>query len=352
MTISRLATSLLALALTAGSAAADIVIGVAGPLSGQYAAFGNELKIGAEAAAAAVNASGGINGENIIVVTFDDACDPRRAVEAAKDFGNKDVRLVVGHFCSSATLAAASTYANNGTVVITPSATDPAVTEGPLWNLFRLTGREDKQVDLAVARISAKGESSDVVLITDGEAETAALAKRFQAALPNAKVFTVKAGDPKLPDDTATLLASSAYLALQAGDAAVIAKELRRLKPDLPLYGPDLLQSESFGAKAGSAGNTTHVSFLNDLAALADTRNLAKLPSTEGSTLAAYAAVEAFVAAAKAKGVNDTRGMAEWLRAGNSVASIIGNIQFDQQGDLQQQPYVWYMWQDGQLKRE
>ena len=92
-------------------AQADIAIGIAGPLSGPNAVFGAELRNGVSGAIAAVNAAGGVNGEQLALVEGDDACDTRRAGEVAKDFIAKDVRLVVGHFCSSASLAAAPAYA-------------------------------------------------------------------------------------------------------------------------------------------------------------------------------------------------------------------------------------------------
>ncbi len=328
---------------------ADILVGVAGPLSGQNAAFGNELRVGVTAAISAINATGGINGEKLALAEGDDACDSKRAVDVAKTFTTRDVRLVVGHFCSSATLAAAPTYAAAGTLVITPSATAPDVTGKGLWNLFRLTGRDDLQADLAVAKIKEAGEASEVLLFTDQQSDTAPLAKRFTTALPTAKTINVKAGTPKLPDDASVLTASAAYLALQSTDAGLVAAAIKKLNPTIALFGPDWLQSEAYGTRAGDAANGTRLSFLQDPVVVADPRRLTALPSTEGATLAAYAVVEAFIAAAKARNVNDSRAMAAWLSAGSDIPTIIGTIRFNATGDLQQQPYVWLKWQGGVL---
>ena len=60
----------------AGGASAQLKIGVAGPLTGPNAAFGAQLKNGAEQAAADLNAKGGINGQKIELVFGDDASDP------------------------------------------------------------------------------------------------------------------------------------------------------------------------------------------------------------------------------------------------------------------------------------
>jgi branched-chain amino acid transport system substrate-binding protein len=345
----RLSTALLCTLFFASAAHAEILIGIAGPLSGPNAAFGNELRVGATTAIAAINSTGGINGENLTLVEEDDNCDSKRAIDVAKIFVSKDVRLIIGHFCSSASLTAAPTYAKAGILMINPSATAPDLTSKNLWNVFRLTGRDDMQADIAAARMKASGEASEVVLLTDQQVETSPLAKRFLIAMPNAKTINVKAGSANLPDDAALLTASSAYLALQATDAGNIASDLKKLNPAITLYGPDLLQSDAYNSKAGDAANGTHISFLQDLTTIADPRRLASLPSSDGATLASYAAVEAFAAAAKARNVNDSRAMAAWLSSGSDIPTIIGTIHFNASGDLQLQPYIWLQWQGGAL---
>ena len=64
---------------TAGGATAQIKIGVAGPMTGGNAAFGAQLKNGAEQAVADINANGGINGQKIQLEFGDDAPIPSKA---------------------------------------------------------------------------------------------------------------------------------------------------------------------------------------------------------------------------------------------------------------------------------
>jgi branched-chain amino acid transport system substrate-binding protein len=331
----------------ASTAQADINIGIAGPLSGPNAGFGGELRTGVSAAIAEINKQGGINGESLVLVEGDDNCDPKRATDIAREFKTKDVRLVVGHFCSSATLAAAPIYAEGGILLITPSASSPDITMKNLWNVFRLTGRDDAQAEIAAQRIKTAGESAAVLMFNDQQADTSALVLRFRNALPQTKVLAVKPGDIRMPDDATINGATAAYLPLQSTDAASAAKGLRKVKPALPLYGPDYLQSEIFGTRAAEAAENTRATFLRDWATVADPRRASVLPTNEGSTLAAYAAVETFVAAAKARSVNDARAMASWLTGGNEMDTIVGKIRFTASGDLQQQPYVWYQWRGG-----
>src|SRR3712207_1770658 len=86
-----------ALALLGGGAAwADVVIATAGPMTGQYAVFGEQMKRGAELAVKDINAAGGINGEQLVLKIGDDACDPKQAVAVANSFVNEEVVFVAG----------------------------------------------------------------------------------------------------------------------------------------------------------------------------------------------------------------------------------------------------------------
>ena len=79
---------------------------------------------------------------------------------------------------------------------------------------------------------------------------------------------------------------------------------------------------------------------------------LSKAIAVDGATLTAFAAVEAFIAASNASGVNNGRAMADWLKAGNTIDSIIGTIRFDAKGDVSPQRFTWYRWTNGQYERD
>ena len=80
------AVALTALVAFGGNAWADILIGVAGPITGPNAAFGAQLQKGAEQAAADINAAGGINGEKIVLSIGDDVSDPKQGISVANKF--------------------------------------------------------------------------------------------------------------------------------------------------------------------------------------------------------------------------------------------------------------------------
>jgi len=64
--------------------AQDITIGVAGPMTGQYASFGTQLKNGADAAVADINAPRR-DGQEAQARNGDDACDPKQPAQSAKN---------------------------------------------------------------------------------------------------------------------------------------------------------------------------------------------------------------------------------------------------------------------------
>ena len=159
--------ALAAMMAFSGSAYAEILIGVAGPITGPNAAFGAQLQKGAEQAAADINAAGGINGEMIKLTFGDDVSDPKQGVSVAQKFVADGVKYVVGHFNSGVTIPASDVYAENGVLVITPSATNPKLTERGLWNTFRTCGRDDQQGAVAGGYIAANFKDAKVAVVHD-----------------------------------------------------------------------------------------------------------------------------------------------------------------------------------------
>ena len=134
-----------ALALANGGALAQVKIGVAGPITGANASFGAQLTTGVAQAVADINAAGGILGQKLEVETGDDVSDPKQGVSVANKFVGDGVKFVIGHFNSGVTIPASEVYADNGVLFITPSATNPKVTDRGLWDAFRTCGRDDQQ---------------------------------------------------------------------------------------------------------------------------------------------------------------------------------------------------------------
>ena len=108
---------------------ADILIGVAGPLTGKEGWLGEQLERGAALAVADLNAAGGVLDQQVQLITVDDFCDPEQAVAAAKKLVSDGVIFVDGHYCSGASISASQIYAAAGVLQISPVSADPMLTE-------------------------------------------------------------------------------------------------------------------------------------------------------------------------------------------------------------------------------
>ncbi len=350
---------LAAVVLLSVSARADILVGVAGPMTGQNGIFGKQMQAGVEAAINTINAGGGINGEPLRAITADDGCDTRRAFDVSQDLARQDVRVVIGHFCSGSMIAATKTYLEAGILAITPSATLPAVTEQQAWNVLRLAARDDAQADAAATRILADDPAAKVAIVGDGQSLMRSLVQRLKGKLSAGSELAVKPGSSdfsSVVNAINTAGSSVVYMALSATDAGNLAKALRQAKVAARLYGPDLLLNEVYWERAGEAAEGTRVTFAIDPNTLANRFRVSEtLPantSSDGATLPSYAAVEVFAAAAKSSDVNNGRAMADWLKGGSKVATIIGDVQFDGRGDLALQRFTWYRWSAGQFAED
>jgi branched-chain amino acid transport system substrate-binding protein len=137
---------ILALGTMTGVAWADLItIPVVSPFTGQLASFGEGVKNGAALKASEINAAGGINGHTVKVVLEDDGCDPNEAVTVATKLANDPaVVVVVGHLCSSATLAALPVYWEAKLPAISPASTNVDIGKmSPYY--FRNMYRDDFQ---------------------------------------------------------------------------------------------------------------------------------------------------------------------------------------------------------------
>ena len=134
-----------AVAMGISAAQAEIKIATAGPMTGQYASFGEQMRRGAEMAVKDINAAGGVMGQKLVLSIGDDACDPKQAVAVANKFVSDGIVFVAGHFCSGSSIPASKVYTEEGILQISPASTNPKLTEEGGDNVFRTCGRDDQQ---------------------------------------------------------------------------------------------------------------------------------------------------------------------------------------------------------------
>ena len=169
MSAKRVILTLVAMCLMAGTAtAATLKIGSLSPLTGSYAADGNDIANGTRAAIAAIEKEGGIPGfDKIELFAEDSACDPRQAVAAANKLVNEKVVGVVGAYCSSATIPASETLAEADIPMLTPASTSEKVTERGLPYMFRVCGRDDDQSIAAMKFIKDVLAAKTIFIVDD-----------------------------------------------------------------------------------------------------------------------------------------------------------------------------------------
>src|SRR3954451_25057094 len=161
------AVALTALVAFSGGAWADILIGVAGPITGPNAAFCAQLQKGAEQAVADINAAGGVLGQQLQLEVGGHVSDPKQGISVANKFVADGVKYVDGHFNSGVSIPASEVYAENGILEITPAATNPVFTERGLWNVFRTCGRDDQQGSVAGAYLAEKFKDAKIAVVHD-----------------------------------------------------------------------------------------------------------------------------------------------------------------------------------------
>ncbi|MHC8316438.1 branched-chain amino acid ABC transporter substrate-binding protein [Pseudomonas sp. LB3P31] len=340
-------------------AQADVKIGVAGPMTGANAAFGEQYMKGAQAAADAVNAAGGVNGEKIVLVKGDDACEPKQAVTVAKDLTNQKVAGVVGHFCSSSTIPASEIYDEAGIIAITPGSTNPQVTERGLSAMFRMCGRDDQQGIVAGDYIVDVLKGKKVVVLHDKDTYGQGLADATKAQLVKRGVTPVLyEGLTRGEKDFSTIVtkirgagADVVYFGGLHPEAGPLVRQLREqgLK-DVKFMSDDGIVTDELVTTAGGPQFVDGVlmTFGADPRMLPDSKAVVDAfrkagTEPEGYTLYAYASVQTLAAAFNGAKSNKGEEAAAWLKK-NPVKTVMGEKTWDSKGDLKVSDYVVYQW--------
>ena len=342
------------------SARAEILIATAGPLKGQYAALGEQLRQGVSRAVADINASGGVNGEQLVLEVADDGCDPKQAMTVANQLVAKGVKFVAGHYCSGSSIAAAKIYEDAGIIMISPSSSSPKFTDEGGWNVHRVCGRDDAQGAFAGRNVAKAYAGKNIAILDDSSVYGIGLATMFKSALNGAGVTekvreSYKAGANDYNDLVQKMLAANVdliYLGGYAFEAGTIIRQMRDFASSAVLVGGDALLVEQFWATSGTSGEGTLVTFAPDAQKSNSARTVIEAfkaadYNPEGYTLQAYAAVQAFAQAATATRSVDGRVLSQWLRAGNTLHTVLGPFSLDAKGDVKDASFAWYKWSEG-----
>lgn len=350
----------LALTLATSAFAAEVSIATVGPMTGQYASFGAQMKAGAEQAVADINAAGGVNGNTLKLVIEDDACDPNQAVAVADKLAEAKVALVAGHFCSGSSIPASDIYAQEGIVQISPASTNPRLTDeraGP--NVFRVAGRDDRQGQVAGAYLAKTYAGKKVAILHDGTAYGKGLAdetrKNMNAAgLKETLYESYIAGEKDYTALVSKLKQAKIDVAYVGGyhtEAALIVRQMREQAMTTQLISGDALVTQEYWQVAGKAGEGTMMTFSPDPRKSQAAKDVvskfrSKQIEPEGYVLYTYAAIQAWAQAASAAKSHDAEKVIGKLNE-MEFATVLGKFKFDDKGDPNLPPFKFYRWTSG-----
>jgi len=341
----------------AGSAQADIKFGMTGPLTGPNAAFGAQLKNGVEQAVEDINAAGGILGQKIVLTYGDDVSDPKQGVSIANKFAGEGVKFVIGPFNSGVTMPSSEVYQENGILEITPSATNPKITERNMWNIFRTCGRDDQQGAVAAAYIIKKFKGKKIAIVHDKTTYGQGLADETKKGLTKGGMKEVlyegvNVGEKDYSALVSKIKASGADLVYWGGlhtEGGLIVRQMRDQGIKAPLMGGDGITTDEFASIGGPGVEGTLMTYgpdarKNPAAKAAVDKFRAKKFEPEAYTLYSYAAVEVIKQAAEQAKSLDPKKVAEVIKSGKKFKTVIGELSYDKKGDVTRLDYVMYVW--------
>ncbi len=349
-----------ALLLAAAPASAQIKVATAGPITGEYATFGKQMKDGAEMAVADINAKGGVLGQKLVLEVGDDACDPKQAVSVANKFASDGVKFVDGHFCSSSSIPASKVYTEEGILQITPASTNPKFTDEGSWNTFRTCGRDDQQGEVAGHTIANEFKDRKVAILHDNTTYGKGIADQTKKFMNEAgkKEAMYQAYVPGEHDYTALVSRlkeagiNLVYFGGYHSEIGLIVRQAKEQGLQATFLGPDSLVTKEFWQIAGPAGEGLMMTFPSDprnrpTAAAVVKEFKAKGIDPEGYVLYTYAAMQVFAQAADKAKTTDPKKVAEMLKSSGPWPTVLGDLSFDKKGDVTKADYVWYIWHDG-----
>ena len=340
-----------------------IKLAVVGAHSGDLASYGIPTVRAAELVAARRNASCGINGRPIELIVEDDVCKPEIATNSATKVAGGGAHAVLGHICSGATKAALGIYKESRLIAMSPSATNPALTQsGDYPNFFRTIASDDAQarleVDFALDVLKVK---KIAVLHDKGDygKGLAEFAKSFIEADPRGEVVLYEGVTPGAVDYSAVvnkIKQSEAEAVIFGGyhpEASKIVSQMRKKAMDAHFISDDGVKDDTFikvagefaeGVYATGPVDTTH----NPIAVEAIQAHQEKFGEAPGAFfLNAYAAALALINAFEKSCSTDYDDLVRTLRS-EWVATPLGIIRFDERGDAIGIGFAMYQVQNGQ----
>lgn len=335
--------------------AEEIKVAVVGAMSGPVAQYGDQEFAGAEQAVADINAKGGIKGNKLAVVKYDDACDPKQAVAVANKVVNDGIKYVIGHLCSSSTQPASDVYEDEGIVMITPASTAPELTTRGYNLVLRTIGLDSDQAPSAAKYILEHVKPQRIAVIHDKQQYGEGLARVTRDALQkggaNVVFFdAITAGEKDFSALVTRLKKENIDFVYYGGYHPEMGQILRQARASglkTRFMGPEGVANASLSNIAGAAAEGMLVTKPKNFDQLpvnkpiADAIRAKKQDPSGAFVWTTYAALQALAA-----GLNQSDSpaqIASYLK-GATVDTVMGPLAWNEAGDLRGFEFGVFTW--------
>jgi branched-chain amino acid transport system substrate-binding protein len=348
----------------------DVIVYVAAPLSGFQANGGQTVVGGARLKAAEINKAGGLLGHRIVVRGVDDESDDDVAaavaseVAAAVNRGEK-VLAVIGHLNSGQTSVGMDVYRDLPIVVITPTASEMSLTQSGFQNFFRVNAHNAAQARIAADYLGNVLNVQRVAVLYNDDSYGIDLGQRTAdelRALGAEVVLTRQVGveQDKFDAEMAALRDAGAEGVFYAGyevECPYLRDDLRRDGLDgLPFLASDgCFLSATIDESDGASEGMYVIGFAPEPEAVAGTDWIKAYQDVEYRnpdtySVNGYAAMEVLAQGVEEAGDLNGAAVANAIRQ-LGFESLIGQISYDDNGDLTEQRLFIFRVQNGEFKQ-
>ena len=348
---------MIALAVTHTAAAQEIKVAVVGAMSGPVAQWGDMEFNGARQAIKDINAKGGVKGDTLVAVEYDDACDPKQAVAVANKIVNDGIKYVIGHLCSSSTQPASDIYEDEGILMITPGATNPELTQRGYQMIMRTAGLDSAQGPTAANYILETVKPQRIAILHDKQQYGEGLARSVQDGLKkggaNVVFFDgITAGEKDFSALLARLQKENIDFVYYGGyypEMGQMLRQARAIGLKTQFMGPEGVGNASLSNIAGDAGEGMLVTMPKRYdqeasnKAIVDALKADKIDASGPYVWITYAAVQSLATGMERSGSTEPADIIKDLKE-HGADTVIGPLNWDEKGDLKGFDFGVFQW--------
>lgn len=341
------------------SIANPVKIAIVGPFSGRSAEAGERVGSAVRIAVEEANEAGGLFGKPVEIVIGDDEAQPEKSTTVAQRLiDDTDVLGVIGPMNSGSALAAGSLYQRARLPFLTPTATNPRITEQGWTVAFRVAGRDDIEGPAAAKFIAEDLKPKKVFAISDKTAFQTGIVQEVARKLKERGIDVVIEEVSDQDRDLSPIItrikgsgADLVYLGMTAPQVSLLLKQAAQAGVKFPAIGNGSSRDREALIKAsGGEAEGVYVTYnardprsVHEAKAFIEKFEKRFNKSVSSYEPQAYDATNILLRAIKAAGLKNGKvaraDVVAAIRAQNDYPAIMGlKITFDAKGDIAAAP--------------